>query len=273
MRETSARSTGKFLQKVTGAVVGAAAIAAALADSAQALSCPNTVSVPFVWSFNQTTGPGLNNTSVFETNNGPTTNVESDSSTLAGNFTITAAHTPPASYCARLDALPTSIGFSVTGLLTGTFADSTLNATIGGFGIVGSSVVNAGVNVAGTALGPYTGLNLSSPGSGSLNEPHSAPFSVGDGTVLNYTGDLSTALTFGIGSGTLGDLQTVFAQILVTGGFIGPTTLNIRYTLPVPVPATGLLLASGLGLVALRRRRAGPRPGLPSPVDGANRSR
>jgi hypothetical protein len=127
----------------------------------------------------------------------------------------------------------------MTGLLDGTYADSTLNAAIGGVGFVGVTQVTANVN----PIGAFTGVDDSSPGSGAITETKSAAFSVGDGTVQLYTGDVAVRLEFGFGGENL-DFQTILAQLAVSGAFIGPTTISIRHT--VPAPATGAVRAGGV---------------------------
>jgi hypothetical protein len=81
----------------TLSAIFAALVAALAGAAAHAAPCDvtKTVTRNFVWSVLQTTGPGLNNTSVFRQNNGPFSNVVTGSATLAGSFTFDASHTPP----------------------------------------------------------------------------------------------------------------------------------------------------------------------------------
>jgi hypothetical protein len=210
------------------------------------------VTAPFNWVFTQTTGPEKNNTSVFDTNSGPTQNVELASASLGGEFVFDAIHTPPEN-CGMIDALPTMVSFKMVGVLDGSYSDSTINLTIGGVGIEGFTKVSGSID----QIGNFIGINDLSPGFSNIDETISKTFSVFDGKMLPYTGDVNTNLTFGFGGQNL-DFQTVFAQLKVSGEFLGETNFNIRYLQEVPEPPTTALLALGLLGMGLRFRKSRP---------------
>jgi hypothetical protein len=215
----------------------------------------DTIEVPFTWAVSQTTGPNKSNATSSFRNDGPSSNEEGDSDSLAGTFTIGADHSPPAGYT-RVDPLPDSIFFKVDGALSGSYADSTINATIGGVGFEGWVRVDATLSVTGVTFPAFVGIDdLSPTASGVINElKSSAPFSVSVGSMIPYSGTINGKSKFGFG-GQNRDFQAVFAQLLVSGGFVGDTSTNITYE-KVPEPASAAILLLGLtSMVAVRRRR------------------
>ena len=96
-------------------------------------------------------------------------------------------------------------------------------------------------------------------GSGDFSWTNTANKAVGIG-FLPYTGTLNVSTKFGFGSGTLGDFITLFSQLHISGSLIQPTTVNIRYTVPVPDPSTilSLLTLGTLGTASTLKRKLKP---------------
>lgn len=215
------------------------------AKAAQAV----TISVPFTWTLNQTTGPGKSDTSTFVDNNGPIGNVKSDSNALGGSFTIDFMHTPPQDTSTmtftRLDDLPTQVDLKITGSFTGTFSNTTLGLNIQGIPFETFIKTSGKVSASGGTLEfPEEHGGASA---GDINQTDSFIISVGKGST-SYTGSVNTQTKFGFGLQNL-DFVTVFSKLTVNGELLNSNT-NIRYekkTVPEPLTILGSSMALGFG--------------------------
>jgi hypothetical protein len=222
-------------------------------NPASAAPCDNTqvVTVPYTWTLSQTTGPGKNNISVFQENNGPIGNTTSGNGVLNGGFNIAKIFNPPINFCQQLDPLPQNVTLNITGILDGIYANTTLGGTLQGAIIETYTKSDASID-----LLPAFPQQVQGTGSGDFSWTNTANKAVGIG-FLPYTGTLNVSTKFGFGSGTLGDFITLFSQLRISGSLIQPTTVNIRYTVPVPEPTSTLsLLALGtLGAASTLKRK------------------
>ena len=215
-------------------------------DKTLAEDCVQVV-VPFTWTLNQTTGPGKNNVSLFQENNGPIFNTTSGTDVLNGSFTIGKSHNAPAAFCARLDALPQTVQLNLQGILDGTFANTTLGGSIQGALIETYTKTNGTID-----LLPAFAEQIQGTGSGIFGITRTAIKNVGEG-ITPYTGTIDVSTKFGFGSGTLGDEIALFSQLRINGNLAGQTNFDIRYTVPVPWETDSLALIGstvifGLGL-------------------------
>lgn len=218
-------------------------------DKASAKDCVKEVVVPFTWTLNQTTGPGKNSASLFQENDRPITNATSDTGVLNGSFTIGKMHNVPAYFCARLDALPQAVNLTVTGILDGTFANSTLGGSLSGALIETYTKTNGAID-----LLPAFVEQVQGTGGGPFGITRTAIKNVGEG-VTPYTGTIDASTKFGFGSGTLGDQISLFSQLRIDGNLTGQTVFNIRYTVPEPLTILGATTAVGFG-ASFKRRSA-----------------
>lgn len=215
------------------------------------------ITVPFTWKFDQTTGAGKDQTSIDIRNNGGRGNVEPDSSTVAGSFTITGHHNPPEEFKERLDPLPESTGFRVSAVLSGEFEDTTtVFEPLNGNQTDGFVSVDAFLSLDPGTIPSFNEVNESGPSEGTIDQQRQSNLiTVSDGSVISYTGGIDGTTRFGFGvEGE--DFQDVSASLRVSGGFTGEETFDIRYhVVPEPLTIFGSLAAGGFGIAIKRRHQ------------------
>jgi hypothetical protein len=215
---------------------------------AKALDCTQTYvkAIPWQWTIAQTLGPKKNNDSFLLENDGPIFTTNSATGGFNGNITIGKVH-DPGENCGIVGQIPNAANVIIKGILSGTYANTTLGGDIQG------AIIETYTRAQATAtfIGDLPSFSEGT-GSGDFNLPKQDIFQLVLG-VHPYVGTLNGQSKFGFGSGTFGDSIDFFAQLTYNASLTDPNPVNIDYLYPVKVPGPVPLM--GLAIVFRYNRK------------------